>query len=356
VAIRRVGRVRPAGLSLVAVIAALCGVALIVPSTALATPDRPAQPQSAADVQRELGELALKNTQLVELYDQAQVDVSKRQARAEKAAQEAAAAHQRFERVREALGRTAAARYEGGTFSTIGAVLTSDSGDDYLSQIETLSMISTQTAQIVSRLTDAQRQADGTKKRAQKLLAEATAKRDALDKDRRKIQSQIDKHRELLGTLTAAQQRAYTQRANPAASTATVAQMRLAFDGPTPAVTSAAAAQAVRFALAQVGKPYVFGAAGPDAYDCSGLTAAAWASAGVSLPHSAAMQYDYGRHVSFDELRPGDLMFFYQPIGHVTIYIGDGLMVSAPETGQNVSVVPANQFGSQFTGATRLTG
>jgi cell wall-associated NlpC family hydrolase len=83
---------------------------------------------------------------------------------------------------------------------------------------------------------------------------------------------------------------------------------------------------------------------------------AAWASAGVSLPHSAAGQYDYGRHVSFANLQPGDLLFFYQPIGHVTIYIGDGLMVSAPETGENVSVVPANEFGSNFVGATRLTG
>lgn len=306
-------------------------------------------------MQRQLGELALKSTQLVELYDQAQVDVGKREALANKAEHAAAIANQRFERVREALGRAAAARYEGGSFSTTGALLTSGSGDDYLNQLETLSMISTQTAQLVSQLTVAQRQADGTKKRAEQLLAGASAKRDALDKDRRKVQGQIDKYRSLLGTLTAAEQAAYRQQAVPSVSTATVAQMRMAFNGPASPVTSAAAAQAVRFALAQVGKPYVFGASGPDAYDCSGLTGAAWASAGVSLPHSAALQYNYGHHVSFDELRPGDLMFFYQPIGHVTIYVGNGLMVSAPQSGENVSVVPANEFGNQFVGATRLT-
>ena len=72
---------------------------------------------------------------------------------------------------------------------------------------------------------------------------------------------------------------------------------------------------AVQFALDQVGKPYVCGAAGPDAYDCSGLTMASWQQGGVSLPHSAADQYNYGHHVSFDQLQPGDLMFFYQPIG-----------------------------------------
>ena len=87
-----------------------------------------------------------------------------------------------------------------------------------------------------------------------------------------------------------------------------------------------------------------------------GLTMAAWASAGVSLPHSAAGQYNYGHHVSFNDLQPGDLLFFYQPIGHVTIYIGNGMMVSAPQTGETVKVIPADTFGSSYTGATRLVG
>jgi cell wall-associated NlpC family hydrolase len=100
----------------------------------------------------------------------------------------------------------------------------------------------------------------------------------------------------------------------------------------------------------------VFGAAGPGSYDCSGLTMASYAAAGISLPHSAADQYNYGHHVSANDLQPGDLMFFYQPIGHVTIYIGDGMMVSAPQTGENVKVIPADTFGSDYTGATRLVG
>jgi cell wall-associated NlpC family hydrolase len=111
---------------------------------------------------------------------------------------------------------------------------------------------------------------------------------------------------------------------------------------------------AVEFALAQVGKPYVFGAAGPDAYDCSGLTMAAWAAAGVSLPHSAADQYNYGTHVPLSDLSPGDLIFMYSPIGHVTIYIGDGMMVSAPTEGENVSVVPVSSFSGDIVGATHL--
>ena len=81
---------------------------------------------------------------------------------------------------------------------------------------------------------------------------------------------------------------------------------------------------------------------------------AAWASAGVSLPHSAADQYNYGTHVSISQLQPGDLVFLYQPIGHVEIYIGSGMLVSAPQSGENVSVVKLSDYTSDFTGATHL--
>jgi cell wall-associated NlpC family hydrolase len=112
----------------------------------------------------------------------------------------------------------------------------------------------------------------------------------------------------------------------------------------------------VNFALAQVGKPYVFGAAGPSSYDCSGLTMASYAAAGIGLPHSALMQYNYGTHVSYSQLQPGDLVFFYQPIGHVAMYIGHGMLVSAPQPGQNVMIVPLAYFRSDYVGATRLVG
>jgi cell wall-associated NlpC family hydrolase len=100
----------------------------------------------------------------------------------------------------------------------------------------------------------------------------------------------------------------------------------------------------------------VWGTAGPSTYDCSGLTMASYAAAGVSLPHSAAQQYGYGTHVSFDQLEPGDLMFYYSPIGHVTMYIGGGRMISAPQTGDVVKVIPATDNMSDFVGATRLVG
>ncbi|MGH2748987.1 MAG: C40 family peptidase, partial [Actinomycetota bacterium] len=95
---------------------------------------------------------------------------------------------------------------------------------------------------------------------------------------------------------------------------------------------------AVDAALSQVGKPYQWGAAGPDSYDCSGLTMWAWAHAGVSLPHNSGMQYAATPRVAQSDWAPGDLLFFGSPIHHVGMYIGNGQMVEAPYSGEQVRV------------------
>lgn len=114
---------------------------------------------------------------------------------------------------------------------------------------------------------------------------------------------------------------------------------------------SGRAAAAVQYALAQVGDAYVHGAAGPDAFDCSGLTMMAWAQAGVSLPHSSSAQSGTGTPVSGSDLQPGDLVFYYSPISHVGIYIGNGQIVDAANPSTGVRVAPV--FSMPFSGAVR---
>lgn len=109
---------------------------------------------------------------------------------------------------------------------------------------------------------------------------------------------------------------------------------------PSGADTGGAAGTAVRFAYQQLGRWYRFGSAGPDTYDCSGLTMAAWRTAGRSLPHSAAMQWNTVTHISRDQLRPGDLVFYFGDIHHVALYVGDGTVIHAPTTGQRVQLAP----------------
>jgi len=110
---------------------------------------------------------------------------------------------------------------------------------------------------------------------------------------------------------------------------------------------------ALRAALTQRGKPYVWGAAGPDAYDCSGLVVWAFAQEGISLPHYTGSLWNSGMHVSRDQLEPGDLVFFFADISHVGIYLGNGLMVDAPSAGQDVQVQAV--FWNAYVGAVRIS-
>jgi cell wall-associated NlpC family hydrolase len=330
---------------------AVATAAIVVPAVAGAatkakTPPKP----TVASVEKQLSVLAVKNTQLVEGYNQARIAVTTRQKAAASAELAVAAANAAVAQAHILLSRSALAEFEGGSFSSAGALLSSNSGSSYIDQLDTMQMITTHSAQVVSSFMTAQQAAAVAKNNAANLLAKATKTLDALAVARKTVQAQVTKYSSLLATLTAAQRVVFQTRMNPTVSNV----QRSAVMASIPGITNAGIRKVVAFAVAQVGKPYSWGAAGPGSYDCSGLTMAAYNVIGVSLPHSAADQYNYGHHVSFNSLQPGDLMFFYSPIGHVTMYIGGGMMVSAPETGELVKIIPANVFGSAYAGATRL--
>jgi cell wall-associated NlpC family hydrolase len=113
-------------------------------------------------------------------------------------------------------------------------------------------------------------------------------------------------------------------------------------------------AQALQAALTRRGDPYVWGAAGPSSFDCSGLVLWAYAQVGISLPHFTGDQWNMGVHVARADLQPGDLVFFYPDIGHVGLYIGNGLMVDAPNFGETVQVEPV--MWDVYVGAVRIVG
>jgi peptidoglycan DL-endopeptidase CwlO len=112
--------------------------------------------------------------------------------------------------------------------------------------------------------------------------------------------------------------------------------------------------QALKAALTRIGYPYVWAASGPTAFDCSGLVVWAYKQVGISLMHFTGDLWNEGEHVSKSELAPGDLVFFFADLGHVGIYIGNGLMVDAPTFGQNVQVQPV--FWNAYVGAVRILG
>jgi cell wall-associated NlpC family hydrolase len=149
-----------------------------------------------------------------------------------------------------------------------------------------------------------------------------------------------------LATLTAAERVQYFTPTPPPSQTV-VNQVFSTATG------SGDAATAIQVAREQLGKPYQWGAAGPDSFDCSGLTMYAWGHAGVSLPHSAADQQGMGTPVSQSDLQPGDLVFFGSPAYHVALYIGNGMIIHAPTSGDVVKIVSLSDM-PDYSGARRV--
>jgi peptidoglycan DL-endopeptidase CwlO len=275
-------------------------------------------------------------------------DVAVKQAAAAQAKAAAATAAANYANERQLLTATLTAQYEGSaSFSRAGALLNSDSTQNYVDRLTTLSMMSQHRTGILTDVANAKAAAAQAQSSAQELLTAALATKKSLQQQQAVLANDTKKFTVLLFTLNLKQRQAFQNAGKP--TFAVNAAQLMIHAGPAAAVT------AVNFALKQVGKPYVYDASGPGSYDCSGLTMASYAAAGVSLPHNAAAQYGYGTHVAESAIKPGDLLFFYQPIGHVTIYIGNGLMVSAPETGEDVMVVTVASEQDIYTGATRLT-
>lgn len=317
---------------------------MLLPSGAVAAPGDPTP--TVASVTARLDALANQTEALTEQFNSAQTDVERQQKAVVAAQRNAEAAASRFEAARRQLAQISLAQYEGGSFSHTGAILTSATGQNYLDTLATQDLIAAHSAGVMARVDTAHTEADTARKRTQTLLAAARTTRDLLKTKREKVISETAKYQTMLASLTAAQRQAYTTRNAP-----TPAQVQTAYRVH---AGNVAAQKAVDFAVAQVGKPYVWAASGPDSFDCSGLTMAAWAKGGVSLPHFAASQYTYGTHVSYDSLQPGDLVFLYSDLHHVEIYIGNGLAVSAPQPGENVKIVRVADSRSDFVGATRL--
>ena len=183
---------------------------------------------------------------------------------------------------------------------------------------------------LILKIRKAQAEARAATNTLQALRDDARREEAAIQQERAAAASAFARTRSLLARADQNALEAARRRRIDAAGD--VAASLIRFPGP----VRASAAAAVRAAASQIGKPYRWGAAGPDSYDCSGLTMWAWAHAGVSLPHSSRAQYASLPHVSMSQLAPGDLVFRGNPIHHVAIYKGGGVVIAAPHTGANV--------------------
>jgi peptidoglycan DL-endopeptidase CwlO len=240
--------------------------------------------------------------------------------------------------VKRQIGSLAVAGYQTSGMTTTAQLLLSQDPDQFLSQASTAQAFAGQQDSALRRYQQAQGKLTDLQTSEQTELAALQAVQSQQDALKKQIQTNLDAAEKVLGKLSDA------ERARIAAENAREEQQardsRPTRNGDRldslPVPVSGRAGLAVQTALNQLGDPYVWGADGPDSFDCSGLMMYAWGKAGVSLSHSSKAQASEGRRVSKSQLRPGDLVFYYSPISHVGMYIGNGRIVHASRPGKPV--------------------
>ena len=257
------------------------------------------------------------------------------------------------EGVRKQVAASVVADYQGQSLSTTQMFLSKDP-DAFLQQLTTVSQYQDQQNQMMAEFASQAKQLELRQQAAARALAQVTTTVHQMAADKAEIDDKAHQAKELLGRLkteAARAQASRTQDASRGSSRASTSPAPSPAPAPSAPAVSGRAGAAVSYALAHVGDAYVWGASGPSAFDCSGLTMMAWRQAGVSLPHSSSGQMSYGTPVSSSALRPGDLVFYYSPVSHVGMYIGNGKIVNAENPSVGVTIAPLHLM--PYSGAVR---
>ncbi|MFF0199139.1 NlpC/P60 family protein [Streptomyces sp. NPDC005017] len=292
-----------------------------------------------------------------EKYNGAKEKADTAEQRLEELRDEAARKEDRLNSARESLGSIAAAQYREGGLDPALRLALSDDPDTFLDHAAFAERAGDRQSAAVHRVRDQLREIEQLRGAAEVQLASLKSRQEELKRHRATVTGKLTTARRLLARLTTEERHrlAATSADQDRASrdTATARDpLRAAGPAAAPAAPTSRAAVAVSYAYSKLGSPYVWGATGPDAFDCSGLVQAAYRSAGVELPRTTYAQIGAGRRVSRSELQPGDLVFFYSAISHVGVYVGNGQMVHAPNPSAPVRVAPIDEM--PFAGATRV--
>jgi cell wall-associated NlpC family hydrolase len=298
--------------------------------------------QSLQDVQNQISRLQQDAAAAAEGAQSAKVQLDQLTHTLAGIQKQAAVQGQTLAQLRKSLGAIAVQQYTSGGLGQGLELLFSANPSLYLSAAGSLDALTRRKSIQLRKYAAAQQRLNASTLTVNDKLALVRATRARLIAQTAQANAKLAEVEKVLSTLKKSDRlrlARLTQQANAKAQRSSVKFAK------TVGGTSGRAGIAIKFALRQLGDRYVFGAAGMVYWDCSGLTMRAYREAGVSLPHSAAAQANYGKYVSLNALRPGDLVFFGSPISHSGIYLGGGRMVDAPHTGARVRV---ESFGTYF--------
>lgn len=339
--------------------AALTSVALLS-QTAQASPSSDDRP-SLEEVEKKVDDLYRQAESATEKYNAAKEKTTKQRKRVDTLLDDVARRTQKLNDAREELGRNAAAQYRtGATAPDTATFLLADTPQDYFDQSQLMDRMTgrqkesvddyfteqsatmkklQKATQSLETLTESQKDLRTAKSTVQKKLADARQLLSELTAQEKARLAAIEKRKQEEAARKAeelAQQQAEADRKREEAARQQEQESQEQGTTAPDASYATKAQKALSFARTQIGKPYVWGATGPDSYDCSGLTQAAWKAAGVDIPRVTYDQVNAGTTVPVSSAQPGDLVFFYDDITHVGLYIGNGMMIHAPKPGTYV--------------------
>ena len=311
-----------------------------------------------AQVKAKVDKLYQEAEAATDKYNGAKEKAEAAEARLRTLRDEAARKEDKLNSARDALGSMAAAQYRDGGLDPSVQLALSDDPDRYLEGAEFAERAGSRQASAVSQVRRQLREIEQLRGAAHIELASLKSRQAELERHKKTITGKLGTARQLMSRLSAEERAQFTDGsatdAGRASRSGTAARdgLTAAPGSATAQAPSSRAAAAVGYAYQKLGSPYVWGATGPDAFDCSGLVQAAYRSAGLSLPRTTYAQIDAGRRVSRSELLPGDLVFFYSGITHVGLYVGNGQMIHAPNPTAPVRLAPIDEM--PFAGATRV--
>ena len=319
------------------VLTAAAGTALGVTAggSAFASPGGPGGPPERTDVKTQVDQLYGEAEQASERYNAAQEQQRRLLSETGALQQQMARGQDELNRMRGDLAVLAGAQYRAGGIAPAAQLMLSDDPAGYLSRVSSLDHAAERQNETLHEVAEHQRGLDQRRSETSAKLAELEDSRRVLADNKQQIQERLTRAQRLLDGLGVGGRAGFAaQDAREAERRATRGTDRLDLGTAPPASPRAAAALAA--ARAKIGSPYVFGATGPGAFDCSGLMYWSWRQAGVTLPRTSQGQAQAGRRVSLADAQPGDLVIFYRDRHHVGMYAGGGVVVHAPYPGARV--------------------
>jgi cell wall-associated NlpC family hydrolase len=288
----------------------------------------PSEKPSKDEVKAKVDKLYEEAEQATEKYNGAKEKQEKLQKEISTIQDNVARGQEELNELRDSLGLAAASQYRTGSIDPSVQLFLSANPEDYLDKASTLDQLSSQQVEALKKVEEQQRELAQERAEATEKLKDLASTRAELGKQKTDVQGKLAAARKLLNSLTA-QQRAALQEQQARASRDS-ARTALSASGTAASSRALAAFQAGQ---TRIGDPYVYGATGPNSFDCSGFTGWSYAQAGVSLPRTSQEQANVGTRIyNIKDLRVGDLVFFYN-LDHVALYAGNGQVLHAPHTG-----------------------